>query len=85
MTFRGKRSRSNPENFEVEYLENGTRKRDVVRRNQIGSHIGTFEFYKFFQPQMTFRGQRSRSNPEFSKSNISKTVRDREMVPIEVK
>ena len=25
MTFRGQRSRSNPKNFEVEYLENGMR------------------------------------------------------------
>ena len=25
VTFKGQRSRSNPKNFEVEYLENGTR------------------------------------------------------------
>ena len=25
ITFRGQKSRSNPKNFEVEYLENGTR------------------------------------------------------------
>ena len=25
MTFRGQRSRSNPKNFEFEYLENGTK------------------------------------------------------------
>ena len=33
---------------------------------------------------MTFRGQRSRSNPKNLKSNISETVRDREMLSIEV-
>ena len=60
----GQRSRSNPKNVEVEYLENGTRKRDVVCRSQIGSHIWAFEWYKFFWPEMTFRGQRSRSNPK---------------------
>ena len=75
MTFRGQRSRSNPENFEVEYLENGTRYRDVVHRSQIGLSNRVI-----FLPYMTFRGQRSMSYPE----NISKTVRDREMLPIEV-
>ena len=85
MTFRGQRSRSNPKFFEVEYLETGKRYRDGVHRNQIGSHIWAFERYISFRPQMTFRGQRSRSNPKNLKSNISKTIRDREMVSIEVK
>ena len=48
MTFWGQRSRSKPENFEVEYLEIGTRWRDVVYRSQIGSHILAFEWYNFF-------------------------------------
>ena len=64
MTFKGQRSRSNPKNVEVEYLEDGTRQRDGVHRSQIGSHIWPFERYNFFWPQMTFRGQRSRSNPK---------------------
>ena len=38
MTFRGQKSRSNHKNFEVEYLENGTRQRDGVHRSQMGSH-----------------------------------------------
>ena len=64
MTFRGQRSRSNPKNFEVEYLENGTRKRDGIHISQIGSHIWRFELYNFFLPQITSRDQRSRSNPK---------------------
>ena len=58
------RSRSNPKNFEVEYLENGTRQRDGVHGSQIGSHIWAFEWYEFFWPQMIFGGQKSRSNHE---------------------
>ena len=50
--------------FEVEYLENGTKKRDVFRRSQIGSHTWAFGWYKFFRPQMTFRSKRSGSNPK---------------------
>ena len=45
MIFWGQRSRSNPKIFEVEYLENCTRWRDVVYRNQIGSHIRAFDLY----------------------------------------
>ena len=33
MTLRGQRSRSKSENFEVEYLENGTRQRKGVHRS----------------------------------------------------
>ena len=62
MIFRGQKSRSNPKNFDVEYLENGTRWRDIVYRSQIGNHIWAFEWFNFFWPQMTIRGQRSRSN-----------------------
>ena len=50
------------ENFDRRYLENGTRLRDGVHRSQIGSHIWAFEWYKKFRPQITSRGQRSRSN-----------------------
>ena len=67
MTYRGQRSRSNPKNFEVEYLENGTRWRDGVHRSQIERHIHiiqAFEWHEKLSPQMTFSGQRSRSNPE---------------------
>ena len=62
MTLRGQKS--NPKNFEVEYLEHGTRLRDGVHRNQIRSHIWAFEWYDIFWPQMSLRCQRSRSNPE---------------------
>ena len=64
MTFWGQRSRSNPENFEVKYLENGTRLREAVHRSQIGIHKWAFEWYKRLRRQMTFWGQRSGSNPK---------------------
>ena len=35
MNFRGQRLRSNPKNFEVEYLKNGMKLRDVVYRSQV--------------------------------------------------
>ena len=43
MTFRSQKSRSNPKNFEVEYLENGTRWKDVVYGSQIEINIWAFE------------------------------------------
>ena len=57
MTFRVQRSRSNPENFEVEYLENGTRLRNGVHGSQIGNHKRVFEWHKNVLPQMTIRGK----------------------------
>ena len=84
MTFRGQRSRSNHENFEVEYLENGARQRDVIYRSQIESHICVFLWYSKFRHQMTFRGQSSRSNPKhFEVEYIENGTK--EMVSIEVK
>ena len=44
MIFRGRRSRSNPDNFEIEYLENGEGKRYGVHRREIGSNIWDFEW-----------------------------------------
>ena len=81
MTFRGQRSGSNPKNFEVEYLENGMRQKDDVHKSQIGSHIWTFEWYTIFQPQMIFRGQKSRSNPKnFEVEYLENGMRQRDGV-----
>ena len=86
MTFWGQRSRSYPKNFEVEYLENGTRWRNVVHRSQIGSHIWAFEWYKNFLTPDDFFGSKVKGQTlETLKSNISKTVRDEEMLSMEVK
>ena len=57
MTFRGQRSMSNPKIIEVEYLEKGTRKRDVVRISQIGSHIWALEGMIFSTPN-DFQGSK---------------------------
>ena len=37
---------------------------DDVHESQIRSHIWALEWYEKICPQMTFRGQRSSSNPE---------------------
>ena len=42
------RSRSNHQNFEVEYLENGRRKRESVHGSKIGSHVWAFEWLRYF-------------------------------------
>ena len=64
VTSKGQRSRSNHQNFEVEYHENRTRLRESVNRSQIGSHVWAFEWWKYVWPLLTSRGQRSRSNHE---------------------
>ena len=50
------------------------------------TYIWAFEWYEIFWPQITFEGQRSRSNPKnFEVEYLEKTVRDREILSIEVK
>ena len=44
-----------------------------------------FRMVKIFLTSGDPKGQGSRSNPKKLKSNITKTVRDREQVPIEVR
>ena len=68
MTLTLKRSKSailfGLQNFNRHYLENGTRYRESVNRSKIGNHIWAFEWWKKIWPQMTSKGQRSRSNPK---------------------
>ena len=84
MTFRSRRSRSNPENFEVVYLENGTDREMLSIEVKQGIIYGLSNgvcFYPKWPIGVKGQGQTLKT----LKSNISKTVRDREMVSIEVK
>ena len=56
---------------------------ESVNRSYIGSHVWAFEWWKYFRPQVTSKGQ---CQPlKTLKSNISKTVWDREKVSIEAR
>ena len=79
MSLRGQRSRWNPKNFEVKYLENGTREKKSVNGSKIESHVWAFEWYEIFWPHMTFKGQRSRSNlKKFEVKYLKNGTREKE-------